>query len=1014
MRRRRRRGVGHLLGAAVACTALQPAEMTAAVDAFLIPSSGVSFGGCQTPARTTSASNTIHVSSPAEFSAGPRISNGIGAGGHEKFLRTSLWLRATTRGVDNDLKDGGVVAHPPAAQSHEREERVNVNGAHVIHKATHSEKQSALSREALSPSEAGAGTNNDSQGAADAISAPKAVATATAQSDDRTRKLAQLERLKAELRQKQTNVGTNRDRSSASLNNEHVRSTAATAGLSKCHRSLLGPTLSRQRFVTGRYPLRITVKDDPTRKFLGQTATSQLLVNGTSVDRSLASFERYQWLDDDEKAGGASDFSLELIAEIHIKKPGYLNVLPGDGAGASAKVRRQFRENYGGWKNRWKFGTGPSMQSEAGEAPYGDRFWQSEKGGENDAAAERLWITGFSLTKQSGELGYVEVESGKMGAVNKRTAKAIRWPNEVSPVPASTDGHLPVGVLDPRMQEGGADAAINDGSLEENENKSGNGPLAIINKGSGPLATADDDDRMFDSDKEPDDDALLVSDGFLVPGRDRGGLYVVRNPGDDSKEWRVCLTDEDDEGWFYHRAVWVDLTGDGRQSILTARARIPSVLKGDGTGGGKGGGQTANAEGQLVWLERPRPPKHDPLTGTPLEDVGGTVFDPYSALNTPWTARVLDTGPDVMFAVADLDPNDGTIEVIASNFFDRSVTLHSIRIGAEPRVVFRRTIDGRCGAAFSSVLADLDGPSSGDGSSGGRPRVLDSGSTVPTLRRGDTFSHVLVTSHECTFAEKNQQAQSRRGIREEALAEEDFDIRIVNSDTTGASSSKSSASLSSPSAPASPASESRVNEGGGGADKIDGGSLFAYRVPTGPRGNEWRTEPWLRTVMATGFRVRGQLGNMINPGAPGFCYTFYPTKDGGARGGGSGSRGAARWTRPLIGIAGDCAEAAYILRPSTCSDDGDDLARESGTAKNDDDDDRSARYSLVCKIETGATVGSLGIGYDDFCGSTAEQQSGYAKIYVPCYERDRVLVFAMGTGEEELVLDEKVEESKLG
>ena len=48
----------------------------------------------------------------------------------------------------------------------------------------------------------------------------------------------------------------------------------------------------------------------------------------------------------------------------------------------------------------------------------------------------------------------------------------------------------------------------------------------------------------------------------------------------------------------------------------------------------------------------------------------------------------------------------------------------------------------------------------------------------------------------------------------------------------------------------------------------------------------------------------------------------------------------------------------------------------------------------MCEIETGATVGSIGIGYDDF--ANALQQSGYAKIYVPCYEQNKILVFAMG------------------
>jgi hypothetical protein len=77
----------------------------------------------------------------------------------------------------------------------------------------------------------------------------------------------------------------------------------------------------------------------------------------------------------------------------------------------------------------------------------------------------------------------------------------------------------------------------------------------------------------------------------------------------------------------------MDLTGDGRQSILAARAKLPSILN---------NGQTENSrtlgKGQLVWLERPMPHTFDVETGTPL-DTDGTVFDPFNSRNTPWKLR---------------------------------------------------------------------------------------------------------------------------------------------------------------------------------------------------------------------------------------------------------------------------------------------------------------------------------------------------------------------------------------
>lgn len=285
---------------------------------------------------------------------------------------------------------------------------------------------------------------------------------------------------------------------------------------------------------------------------------------------------------------------------------------------------------------------------------------------------------------------------------------------------------------------------------------------------------------------------------------------------------------------------------------------------------------------------------------------------------------VLDEGPDVMFAVADLDTKDGSIEVIASQFFDKKVSLCSIERGPIPRVTFRRTIDDRCGSAFAAILANLDGLNS---PSMGERIVVDSGSTVDTCRPGDAFSHVLVTSHECSFENE----------------------------------------------------VSNTSEDKSGDGAVDGGSLFAYRVPAGK--GAWKTEPWVRTTVASGFRVKGQLGNMINPGAPGFVYTFYPKKDDAGPG-----------KRPLIAIAGDCAESAYLLRPVDHHE-----AAKVGSL------DANARYTLICEIECGATVGSIAVGYDDFCEE--EQQSGYAKLYIPCYENDKVLVFAMGNGDDDIDTD---------
>jgi hypothetical protein len=88
------------------------------------------------------------------------------------------------------------------------------------------------------------------------------------------------------------------------------------------------------------------------------------------------------------------------------------------------------------------------------------------------------------------------------------------------------------------------------------------------------------------------------------------------------------------------RATWIDLTGDGRQSILTARARRPKLLQSGGGGATKSsstskGRKLRPGSGQLLFIERPQPFKYDEKTGVPL-DKDGRVFDPFSPSNIPW------------------------------------------------------------------------------------------------------------------------------------------------------------------------------------------------------------------------------------------------------------------------------------------------------------------------------------------------------------------------------------------
>jgi len=621
------------------------------------------------------------------------------------------------------------------------------------------------------------------------------------------------------------------------------------------------------------------------------------MVNGTSTARSLASLDRFYWLDDSERLALQEEcamVSLELLAEIHLERPGYLQILNANGAGSSqARALRQDAEDDALSRAMSRL----LLKQQDQQTSNGQSIGLKEKDFDNDDEQDRLWVTGFSLAGRQGLVTSVDCQTCQIQPVNDRSRKSMLWPNEAQVVPAELLGAY---VEQKRKQQ------------DEYDSKSVRASLSAHRA------------------RQKHQDALLVCDGFLVPTKDRGGLYVIRNPGHET-EWTVCLTNERDR-WFYHRAVWLDLTGDGRQSILTARCKVSTVLGNRQSGDGMVTSGITKS-GELVWLECPEPASIDPATGTPLER-DGTVFDPFNQRHLPWKTRVLATGPDVMFAVADMDEKDDTIEVISSQFFQEKVVLHSIQRGPKPKSVFHLTIDENCGRAFSSILADLDGTNCGktDDRSSQLPRVLDSGSTVETLTTGDSFSHVLVTSHECSYvAEGKVEAKS---LEEKTNGEKSAEPYVPD--------------------PSSPTPE--------------GGSLFAYKVPCGV--DSWRTDPWKRTVVASGFRVKGQLGNMINPGAPGFAYTFHAKKSDANQG-----------KRPMIAVAGDCAEAAYIFRPETA------------------DRCENTCYKLMVEIQCEATVGSIAIGYNDF--SSTDQESGYAKLYVPSYEKDKILVFGLGSGEDD-------------
>ena len=135
---------------------------------------------------------------------------------------------------------------------------------------------------------------------------------------------------------------------------------------------------------------------------------------------------------------------------------------------------------------------------------------------------------------------------------------------------------------------------------------------------------------------------VLAPGGFLVPPKTVGAVHLLDSQAGSTATAAYELSRAKilpGDGWFYHRASWVDVDGDGRLDVLSARAVKPLL---------------GAAAGELVWMKQPS--SSNPLAPEVL----------------PWAEAVLVSGawaPDVLFAPPVSLRGDGDSQLFFASFF---------------------------------------------------------------------------------------------------------------------------------------------------------------------------------------------------------------------------------------------------------------------------------------------------------------------------------------------------------
>jgi len=169
-------------------------------------------------------------------------------------------------------------------------------------------------------------------------------------------------------------------------------------------------------------------------------------------------------------------------------------------------------------------------------------------------------------------------------------------------------------------------------------------------------------------------DYIVIPDGFLVPLKSDGNLFLADRKGNTHR-----ITDNA-KNKFYHEVEWHDFNGDGLKDILTVRVNKNGFVPGD------------YEEGDMMWLENPGP----------------------AGFEGQWKPHYITKGPDVIFKSI---PYKGGLAVFCTEFFRTKAPHDNPRISVrllnnKGEQTASRIIDENLGLPFAVNLDDLDGDGS--------------------------------------------------------------------------------------------------------------------------------------------------------------------------------------------------------------------------------------------------------------------------------------------------------------